>query len=239
MDTRSLRCVRCDAPLDVPAERPEFYCSYCGTRLRVIQDAASEALRLYEAEPAALPIPASLQLEEFGGALRISWRWFSTTAYALLLFCIAWDSFLVFWYTRAVVAGGGGVEWIAVVFPVGHVAVGVGMTYYCAALFLNRTRIQVADGLIAVAHGPLPWRGNRTILADDIAQLYVARSRRQGKWSENQMRDSFDVRAVLANERSIDLVRGLDDLEAARAIERRIEAFLGIEDRRVVGEERD
>lgn len=101
-----------------------------------------------------------------------------------------------------------------------------------------RTRIQVADGLILVAHGPLPWRGNHTILADDIAQLFVARSRRQGKWSENQMRDSFDVRAVLANERSIDLVRGLDDLEAARAIERRIESFLGIEDRPVVGEER-
>jgi hypothetical protein len=112
------------------------------------------------------------------------------------------------------------------------------MTYYCAALFLNRTRIQVADGLIAVAHGPLPWRGNRTLLADDIAQLYVARSRRQGKWSENQLRDSFDVRAVLADQRSLDLVRGLDDVEMARAIERRIETFLGIEGRPVVGEER-
>jgi hypothetical protein len=93
--------------------------------------------------------------------------------------------------------------------------------------------------LVSVSHGPLPWRGNHTLLADDIAQLYAVRARRQGKWSDNQMRDSFDVRAVLANERSVDLVRGLDDVEAARAIERRIEAFLGIEDRRVVGEVRD
>jgi DNA-directed RNA polymerase subunit RPC12/RpoP len=66
MDTLSLHCARCDAPLDVPSDRSEFYCSYCGTKLQVNRDVGGDAHRLYEAEPAALPIPASLQLDEFG-----------------------------------------------------------------------------------------------------------------------------------------------------------------------------
>jgi DNA-directed RNA polymerase subunit RPC12/RpoP len=60
MDTLSLHCARCDAPLDVPSDRSEFYCSYCGTKLQVNRDVGGDAHRLYEAEPAARKMMSKL-----------------------------------------------------------------------------------------------------------------------------------------------------------------------------------
>src|SRR5262245_34370871 len=57
----------------------------------------------------------------------IEWRWFRPAQHLFaLLFAVCWDAFLVFWYTTAAVSGG---PWLVFVFPLIHVAVGVGITY--------------------------------------------------------------------------------------------------------------
>src|SRR6516164_4900011 len=46
-----------------------------------------------------VPMPSGFSVDDLGVGLRIVRRWFSGMFIFLALFCIAWDSFLVFWYT--------------------------------------------------------------------------------------------------------------------------------------------
>lgn len=114
------------------------------------------------------------------GARRVlTRRWFEPQAIFLLFFCIAWDSFLVFWYATAFglfasgggTGGGGGL--LMIVFPIAHVAVGVGLTYYTAALFLNRTTIELDGQSARVRHAPLFWGGAGERSLDGLRGVYV------------------------------------------------------------------
>ncbi len=54
-----------------------------------------------------------------------------------------------------------GPAWILIVFPICHVAVGVGRTYFILAGFFNATRVLVDGDFVHVRHRPIPWWGNR------------------------------------------------------------------------------
>jgi hypothetical protein len=45
------------------------------------------------------PKPPSIHVEPNFDSLNITYRWWSGKFLFLLLFCIAWDSFLIFWYS--------------------------------------------------------------------------------------------------------------------------------------------
>ena len=154
-------------------------------------------------------------------SLEITRRWYSTKYLGLLFFCIAWDSFLVFWYTMASATG----EWLMIVFPVAHVAVGVSLTYTTIAGFLNSTRIKVTGGRLAIRHGPIPWRNNHDIAVRDLDQLYVKGNMGRGKKSED-----FRLCAVLRSGRSLPLIKGLEQADQALFMEQEIEELLGIID---------
>jgi hypothetical protein len=49
--------------------------------------------------------PERFEVDEQSGDLRIHWKWPAFIAIPLLLFSLAWDSFLVFWYFGAVQRG--------------------------------------------------------------------------------------------------------------------------------------
>lgn len=73
-----------------------------------------------------IPRPSRMVVEDLGNAMwSVHWRWFEPSLFLLMFFCIAWDSFLVFWYTMAFTHNG---PWIMIVFPMAHLAVGVGLT---------------------------------------------------------------------------------------------------------------
>src|SRR3954467_14231045 len=57
------------------------------------------------AQSQIVPRPARMHVEDWAGFLTIRWRWFRSSIVFLTLFCIGWDSFLVFWY-KAAFAGG-------------------------------------------------------------------------------------------------------------------------------------
>lgn len=97
-------------------------------------------------------------------------RWLAPTHFFMLFFCLAWDSFLVFWYG---IAFSTNAPWIMTVFPLAHVAVGVGITYSTLAGFLNRTTVRVEDGRLEVRHGPLPWVGNTSLEVAALRSIYV------------------------------------------------------------------
>ena len=99
--------------------------------------------------------------------------WFHPALFGLLFFCIAWDAFLIFWYSIAFFGGANadGFGWIMIIFPIGHVAVGVGLTYYVLAGFLNRTTVVLDFEKLSITHGPIPWRGNRCLMREEILEL--------------------------------------------------------------------
>src|SRR6266545_6110628 len=116
------------------------------------------------------PLPEHLVMTREAGGLTLIYTWFRPTYVFMLLFCIVWDSFLVFWYRTALAHPSP--SSIALWFPIGHVAVGIGLTYSTIAGFVNRTRVGVNAGEITIRHGPMPWIGNRNIPAGEIRQLF-------------------------------------------------------------------
>jgi hypothetical protein len=194
---------------------------------------------------AEVPLPKglSVQREEpagigFGeaagrGKLVILRRWFSPKYVFLLFFCVVWDGFLLFWYSIVFSQGGEGPAVIMGLFPLLHVAVGVGLTYSTLAGFLNTTTLTVEDDLLRVRHRPVPWIGNRDLRVADLKQLYV---REHVSRSRNGTSTTYRVHAVLDGGNDLKLLSGLEDASQALYVEQQIERHLGIVDEAVGGE---
>lgn len=233
----ALKCPACDAPLSAPDGRGQFYCQFCGTPVTVPSlSSAQQSTSVDEPKP-AVAIPEKLQVEEWGDELRISWRWFQLAGLFLIPFCIAWNAFLIGWYSMAFsdIGPPGPMKFIMLVFPLAHVAVGLGLLYACLVLLFNSTSIRVAQGRLEIRHGPIPAPGNRIVSVDDIEQLYVKHERHPGK---NSTTHQYPLLARLKSGQQIKLLPKISDLDVSRAVEQLIEAHLRIEDNSVPGEHR-
>ena len=189
------------------------------------------------------PMPERLVREPLPNGVRFTYRWFGPQFAFLVFFCVAWNAFLYFWYAKAIA----GVDWaqglgaleghrlMMILFPIAHVAVGVGLTYYTLCGFVNRTIVEVAGRVITISHGPLPWRGNRTIPGSDVQQLYREEITRRTK---NGTSTSYQLSAVQKDNRKLKLLSGLGGADLALFLEQEIERALGIRDQAVTGEMR-
>ena len=233
----TLKCPGCNAPLAAPDGRSEFFCQYCGGLVRVPQPAQPETYgsgATSERKTKPVPgIPEALTVDRRGGELRISWRWFKAAGLFLVPFCIAWNGFLVGWYSLAFSIDGppGAMRIIMLVFPVGHLAIGLGLLYACLVLLLNRTRIQVSFGTLSVRNGPIPAGGNRNIDVREIDQIYVKRD-----IGSSNGKTSFPLMVRLNTGHEIKLLRKNAQLDIARAVEHLIESHLGLRDRSMANE---
>ena len=157
-------------------------------------------------------------------------RWLSWTLLFLVPFCFVWNSFLVGWYS---IAAGSGASFFMLIFPLGHVAVGLGLAYLVVAMLFNETTISVDRGAVSVAHGPVPWRGNLRLDRSAIRQLYGKKTLSYGK---NGVSVTYALWASLTDGRARSLVSGVNlDADQVLYLEHRIETALGIEDEAVPG----
>jgi hypothetical protein len=174
-------------------------------------------------------LPEKLEVFQHGSHMEIVLKWFGWRIVVMTGFAIFWDGFLINWYTQVAPRG----DRMAMYFPLLHLAVGIGISYYVVAGWCNRTYISVGNGNVSVRHRPIPWFGNTEFDASNLRQLYakehVTRSRR-GESS------SYAVRAVTHDGRNVKLVSGLETSEQALYIEQAIEKYLGIRDAAVVGQ---
>jgi hypothetical protein len=211
----SARCTTCDALLDLRDH---------AAALGLADASATSA-------PMPMPMPPGIQVHSNARELRMVLRWFSPMYIFMAFFALMWLGFLALWYAAA---RGGPV--LFQVFPLLHVAVGIGLAYAAAAGFVNSTTILVERGHLSVRHSPLPWKGNREIPATSLEQLYcqehVTRSRNGGTTVR------YSVQAVGKDGRKVTLVSGLGDRDYALFIEHQVEKTLGITDRRVTSEMR-
>jgi hypothetical protein len=207
-------------------------CRHCNAVFGFGDSLETENRRAPEIKP-ILPKSKRLKVEDFAGVLRIHWRWFSAGFIFLAFFCVAWDSFLIFWYSMALTMKH--VPWLMVVFPVAHVAVGIGLTYAVLAGFLNSTTVEVGQNELSIRHFPLPWSGNRVLSAGEIKQIHC-----EQKISRNNNSTSmaYSLYATLQSGVKLQLASGFTDPGEPKMIERLIEERLGIKDVRVVGEYR-
>jgi hypothetical protein len=200
--------------------------------LRAASAGASTSPAQTPAEPLPVPRPAQIQVVERGLDVTLTRRWFSWVYVFLALFCTVWNGFLLVWYTTA---AAGDAPLFFLLFPLLHVAVGVGLAYFTLAGFVNRTVLTVERGEVSVRHGPLPWPGNVDVSAGSLEQLFctekVIRSR-------NGTTVRYNVEAVLRDGRQLTLLKALDAQEEALFIEQTLERHLGIPDRRVRSEMR-
>ena len=164
------------------------------------------------------------------GSITVTRRWFAPHLIFLAFFCVAWDGFLIFWYSNLIGAPGS-FSIIAAIFPIVHVAAGVGITYYTIAGFLNHTKFCLDAATLTVRHSPVPWKGNHTIPREDIKQLYCEHEVSRGK---NGPSHSFYLSAVLVNDSKVRLASMPAD--QARYIEEIFEERLGIVNMAVPGE---
>jgi hypothetical protein len=156
----------------------------------------------------------------------------------LIPFCIAWNAFLVGWYSMAVSNGpGGGMQIIMLLFPIAHVAVGLGLLYFCLLVLFNRTVVRVSYGELELTHGPLPVPGNHRVPVDEIAQLYIRHEHKQG--NQGSTSHTYPLIARLKSGQDLKLLPTNSELNVARALEQLVEEHLGIRDEPVAGEHRD
>jgi hypothetical protein len=179
----------------------------------------------------AIGLPDNLQLNFTGSGLEIVRKWFTWSTIFMTAFVIVWDGFLIIWYSIALGPGRGNL--IMVLFPLIHVAAGVGLTYITLAGWVNTTRVSVDNGKLSVRHGPLPWIGNKDLDGSSLKQLY---SKEQTSRGRNSTTVTYEVHAITGFDTNEKLVSGLESSEQALYIEQEIERHLGIEDVPVRGQ---
>jgi hypothetical protein len=172
-----------------------------------------------------------LDLSRTNYELAISYRWRNPVAYFLIFFCLFWDGFLVMWYGIGLTVGSG-MPAVFFLFPLIHVAVGVGLTYYTICLFVNKTLIRADQRTLSVKHVPLPWpRGNKEIPVRNIEQLFVEEK------TGNKGHKYHILSAQLKEGKTITLLPNVSATpEELLHLERSIEDYLGIPDQPVRGE---
>jgi len=170
--------------------------------------------------------------DEFG--FELSYKWFHPSAFIMLLFSIAWNGFLLFWYGALFASSSAPI--IAYLVPLVHLGAGVSMAYYTACLFLNRTMIAIKDGYFTLKHRPLPWlKGNQKIDVKELEQFYVKEVAKRN--SEGRTSYFYQLRAKIQGGKDI-AVLALNEVDSytLKEIEYKIEKYLGISDYLVEGE---
>ena len=225
-----LTCDDCGAtvpPDNINIARAMAKCDRCGS---VFGFADQVPNRGADRERARVPMPKGVEVIDLGGDLTILRRWFSPKFLFLIVFCLIWNGFLVVWYSIALAADEA--PWMMLVFPVLHVAAGVGLSYYTLCGFVNRTVIRVGQGRLRIRHTPLPWPGNREVDTSRLEQLFCTEEVRRSK---NGTSITYKLRANTRAGESLELLN-VDEREQALFLEQRLEAALGIRDRPVKGE---
>lgn len=177
--------------------------------------------------------PRSIEVVETARGLEIVRRWWSPLFLFLAVFCVVWNGIVVAFVGMAFRAGA---PWFVSLFPVIHLAVGLGLAYFTLCGLLNRTRVTVERrGDVSVQHGPLPWRGTPTLSASSLAQVYVVRKTRAS--SDGTTTSSYRLCALGKDGASTTLLAlPTLTLAEARFVEEEVERHLGLADVPVRGE---
>lgn len=230
----TLTCPSCGARVSIPDGSNRFTCGYCGNEHIIqIQVQPVAPVAKVVVPPAIRPriiTPASVQVIRDNQSARIVQRWFSAKYIPMAFFALAWDAFLVFWYSIAL---SGHAPFIFIIFPIVHVAIGIGITYSTIAGFLNRTTLELDREELSIWFEPVPWLGEKRIKTRDIKQLFCKEAMQRTKSGSSV---SYDLYAVTQDVKQVKLLSGVESPDVALFFEQELETWLHITDQPVYGE---
>jgi hypothetical protein len=159
-------------------------------------------------------------ITENSQAITIEKKWYSTRYVLLFLFSLIWNSFPFVFYPAIVLEQ---VSLVAYLFLILYAIAGIWMFYSAICGFINKTSIQADKESIRVRHNPLPWTGQRSILKQDIDQVYVVQ---QIHFNKGTSYITYSVDLLTKYDKTLTLLEGLDTLTEARFIEQKLGNFL-------------
>ena len=212
-------------------------CDKCGkafgytTLLDIVSDSVEGGAP--KAPKGSIKKPKSFTMEHTGEGLLITRKWVPDNA--ARIFCWILGAFLIW----------GGITCLRLAWEdklVGVDALWVvvnSVFFFCVACLcfingFNNIRIcATSDGMLRIAHYPLPWPRKKNISRGDLRQLCSKEIIRRYRKGDSR---SYTVQAITHEGKSIDLVKYLLTREEALFIEQEIEKQLGITDKPVLGE---
>ncbi|HBQ09924.1 MAG TPA: hypothetical protein DEF51_01615 [Myxococcales bacterium] len=255
---RMIVCPHCEGSfgeLEVRPARGVAVCPACHAMVRLeLEDGAWRAVGFTPPTP---PEGWSLRHEEAPrrssadyreavrepGRLLMTRRWWTPAVILLTFFALAWDAFLFVWYSMTIRApSDDGFSLLAMLFPIGHVAIGVGLTWWVLTSWLNRTTIEVADGRLTCRHGPIPvpFAATQPVSLGDVALFEVTepdrwwakpalrRYRARGRMQQGvEKMPTLQIEARLHDGRKVPVVTRLSDRRHADYLVRKLERQLG------------
>ncbi len=187
--------------------------------------------------PKIVPIPERFTVSENPQEMSISYHWYKPVFVFLAVFCVFWNGFLVMWYSMGLTTfsnQGDPVTWIFFLFPLIHVAVGIGLIYYTMAGFVNQTTITADRYGLKIDIQPIKYFFGATQLdKNDIKQLYVVEEKTRQKGGDYSY--SYALKVLDTQNRSKKLLT-LDSLDEARYLENKLESYYKIVDTPIEGE---
>jgi hypothetical protein len=228
---RAIACPACGAPVEPERGASTARCRFCDAVVRVPAERAAGEAPDAPASRGVVPMPSRIRVEDTVHGFRISRRWFHPVFLFLAFFSAVWLGMLAFFYTSVL---GSTAPTAFLLFPLLHVAVGLGLAYWTLCGFLNTTTVAVERGTIEVRHAPLPWPGRGSWPASEVAQVYVREKRHAQK--DGGASFTYEVHALWKGGGAKRLLSGLMDVEQALFVEQEVERRLRIADRPVAGE---
>lgn len=227
----ALTCSACTATIPNESVNLDLLLAECPSchHMQQIGTIAGPPAAREEAPLADLPVPDGVDVAAGPNELVISFAWWNVRYIFQLVFCLFWNGFMVMWFSVNLASG----NYPFVAFGMIHASVGLWLLYSGVAGLVNRTTITASNNSLTIAHGPVPWRGGRTLGRDELSQLYCVQHVTHGK---NTTHVTWSVDAVDRNDRSVSLLTGITDRQQALFFEKRVERYLGIVDRRVAAE---
>ncbi len=165
----------------------------------------------------------------------------------LTLFTLLWDAFIVFFVAMtlhgpitindtpydSLIEGLQNDEgaWVFLLFPL----IGLVLSYFVLAIWINRTVISIQQDMLVVTRGPIPWMPLKIdIKLSELRQLYV---QAYSSYTENDRPvTSFRVMAQRLHGSDLVIDKGLNTYSDARILEQWLERKAGIQDCPVPGE---
>ncbi len=165
-------------------------------------------------------IPEGLELINDADGITIRKVWRTWLIAPLAIFVIFWDGFLFFWYTQAFAQPD--TQFMMLLFPMAHVAVGIGMTYYVVASLFNKTDVVISLTGIKVSIYPFPWFGSKEVKREEITDIIVRE--RTG----NRNRRTYAVMFVDFSRKERKLLASIPESDQAEFIAQTIRDATGI-----------
>jgi len=166
-------------------------------------------------------LPDKMDIQHHSDHMLIKHKWFGSGIVVVSFFVIIWNGAVFGFYSDM----DADAELMEKLFPLLHVAIGIALTYYAIAGWLNKTIIFVSRDALNVQCKPIPFGMNKRFQVGDIEQLCSQKRmpRREGGLP------IYSVHIISKNGKDTVLIDGLKTSEQALFIEQEIEKYLEIE----------